>query len=42
LTGQASEESAVEAFRRGASDCVAKDNGFVAALASRVCGLVAG
>jgi putative two-component system response regulator len=41
LTGQGSDESAIEAFRRGASDYVVKDIGYLDALASRVRGLVA-
>jgi putative two-component system response regulator len=41
LTGQGSEEMAVEAFRRGASDYVVKGGGYLEALASRVRGLVA-
>jgi putative two-component system response regulator len=41
LTGQGSEEMAIEAFRHGASDYVVKGNGYLNALASRVRGLVA-
>jgi putative two-component system response regulator len=41
LTGQGSEEMAVEAFRHGASDYVVKGGGYLDALASRVRGLVA-
>jgi DNA-binding response OmpR family regulator len=41
LTGQGSEESAIEAFRHGASDYVVKGNGYLDALAARVRGLVA-
>jgi len=41
LTGQGSEEMAVEAFRHGASDYVVKGGGYLEALASRVRGLVA-
>jgi DNA-binding response OmpR family regulator len=41
LTGQGSEESAIEAFRHGASDYVVKSNNYLDALASRVRGLVA-
>jgi response regulator RpfG family c-di-GMP phosphodiesterase len=40
LTGQGSEESAIEAFRHGASDYVVKSNGYLDALATRVRGLV--
>jgi putative two-component system response regulator len=40
LTGQGSEESAIEAFRHGASDYVVKGNGYLDALAARVRGLV--
>ncbi len=40
LTGQGSEESAIEAFRHGASDYVVKGNGYPDALAARVRGLV--
>jgi putative two-component system response regulator len=41
LTGLGSEESAIEAFRHGASDYVVKGNGYLDALAIRVRGLVA-
>ena len=41
LTGQGSEESAVEAFRHGASDYVVKSSDYLDALAARVRGLVA-
>ena len=41
LTGQGSEEMAIEAFRHGASDYVVKGGGYLDALASRVRGLVA-
>jgi DNA-binding response OmpR family regulator len=41
LTGQGSEESAIEAFRHGASDYVVKGSGYLEALAARVQGLVA-
>jgi putative two-component system response regulator len=41
LTGQGSEEMAIEAFRHGASDYVVKAGGYLDALASRVRGLVA-
>jgi putative two-component system response regulator len=41
LTGQGSEEAAIEAFRHGASDYVVKGGGYLEALASRVRGLVA-
>jgi len=41
LTGQGSEEMAIEAFRHGASDYVVKGGGYLEALASRVRGLVA-
>ena len=41
LTGQTSEEGAIEAFRRGASDYVVKGDSYVEALATRVRGLVA-
>jgi putative two-component system response regulator len=41
LTGQGSEENAIEAFRHGASDYVVKSNNYLDALASRVRGLVA-
>jgi putative two-component system response regulator len=41
LTGLGSEESAIEAFRHGASDYVVKGNGYLDALATRVRGLVA-
>ncbi len=41
LTGQGSEEMAIEAFRHGASDYVVKAGGYLEALASRVRGLVA-
>jgi putative two-component system response regulator len=41
LTGQGSEELAIEAFRHGASDYVVKDNGYLTALATRVQVLVA-
>jgi putative two-component system response regulator len=40
LTGQGSEEMAIEAFRHGASDYVVKSGGYLEALASRVRGLV--
>jgi putative two-component system response regulator len=40
LTGQGSEEMAIEAFRHGASDYVVKGRGYLEALASRVRGLV--
>jgi DNA-binding response OmpR family regulator len=40
LTGQGDEETAVEAFRRGASDYVVKSAGYADRLASRVRGLV--
>jgi putative two-component system response regulator len=40
LTGQGSEEMAIEAFRHGASDYVVKGGGYLEALASRVRGLV--
>jgi putative two-component system response regulator len=41
LTGQGSDETAVEAFRRGASDYVVKGDAYPEALAIRVRGLVA-
>jgi len=41
LTGQGSEETAIEAFRHGASDYVVKGSGYLEALAARVQGLVA-
>ncbi len=41
LTGQGSEEMAIEAFRHGASDYVVKGGGYLDALAHRVRGLVA-
>ena len=41
LTGEGSEENAIEAFRHGASDYVVKGGGYLDALASRVRGLVA-
>jgi CheY-like chemotaxis protein len=41
LTGQGSEEMAIEAFRHGASDYVVKGGGYLDALATRVRGLVA-
>jgi putative two-component system response regulator len=41
LTGQGSEEAAIEAFRHGASDYVIKGGGYLDALAHRVRGLVA-
>ncbi len=41
LTGQGSEEMAIEAFRHGASDYVVKDRGYLDALSRRVRGLVA-
>ncbi|HEY6961937.1 MAG TPA: response regulator [Gaiellaceae bacterium] len=41
LTGQGSEETAIEAFRHGASDYVVKGGAFVDALTTRVRGLVA-
>ena len=40
LTGQGSEEMAIEAFRHGASDYVVKGGGYLDALASRVRSLV--
>jgi putative two-component system response regulator len=40
LTGQGSEEMAIEAFRHGASDYVVKGGGYLDALARRVRGLV--
>ena len=40
LTGQGSDESAIEAFRHGASDYVVMDNGYLDALTRRVRGLV--
>jgi putative two-component system response regulator len=40
LTGQGSEQSAIEAFRRGASDYVVKDGSYLEALALRVKSLV--
>jgi DNA-binding NtrC family response regulator len=40
LTGQGDEETAVEAFRRGASDHVVKNPGYADRLTSRVKGLV--
>ncbi|MFL5963830.1 MAG: response regulator [Gaiellaceae bacterium] len=40
LTGQGSEENAIEAFRHGASDYVVKGGGYLDALAARVRGLV--
>jgi len=40
LTGQGSEEMAIEAFRHGASDYVIKAGGYLEALANRVRGLV--
>ena len=40
LTGQGSEENAIEAFRHGASDYVVKGGGYLDALATRVRGLV--
>jgi putative two-component system response regulator len=40
LTGQDTEEGAIEAFRRGASDYVVKGDAYVDALATRVRGLV--
>jgi DNA-binding response OmpR family regulator len=40
LTGQGSEEMAIEAFRHGASDYVVKGGGYLDALAHRVRGLV--
>jgi CheY-like chemotaxis protein len=40
LTGQGSEEMAIEAFRHGASDYVVKGGGYLEALATRVRGLV--
>ncbi|MGZ4333222.1 MAG: HD domain-containing phosphohydrolase, partial [Gaiellaceae bacterium] len=40
LTGQSSEEHAVEAFRRGASDFVVKSDSYLEALMTRVRGLV--
>jgi PleD family two-component response regulator len=36
LTGQGSENLAVEAFRRGATDYVVKGNGYLSQLAARV------
>jgi ActR/RegA family two-component response regulator len=41
LTGQGSDEMAIEAFRHGASDYVVKGGGYLEALESRVRGLVA-
>jgi response regulator RpfG family c-di-GMP phosphodiesterase len=41
LTGAGSEETAIEAFRHGASDYVVKGGSYVEALATRVRGLVA-
>jgi putative two-component system response regulator len=41
LTGQGSDEMAIEAFRHGASDYVVKGGGYLDALESRVRGLVA-
>ena len=41
LTGQGSEETAIEAFRHGASDYVVKDRDYVEALERRVRSLVA-
>ncbi|HEY8644292.1 MAG TPA: response regulator [Gaiellaceae bacterium] len=41
LTGEGSEENAIQAFRHGASDYVVKGGGYLDALASRVRGLVA-
>ena len=41
LTGESSDELAVEAFRHGASDYVVKDTADLGALARRVRGLVA-
>jgi len=41
LTRQGSEETAIEAFRHGASDYVVKGGGYVDALTARVRGLVA-
>ena len=41
LTGETSDELAVEAFRHGASDYVVKDRTDLGALARRVRGLVA-
>jgi putative two-component system response regulator len=41
LTGQGSEETAIEAFRHGASDYVVKGGAYLEALTSRVRGLVA-
>ena len=41
LTGESSDELAIEAFRHGASDYVGKDTTDLDALARRVRGLVA-
>ena len=41
LTGQDSEETAIEAFRHGASDYVVKGGSYLDSLALRVRGLVA-
>ena len=41
LTGQGSDDTAVEAFRRGASDYVVKGGSYPEALAIRIRGLVA-
>jgi cyclic di-GMP phosphodiesterase len=41
LTGQGSEEAAIEAFRHGASDYVVKGDAYLEALTTRVRGLVA-
>jgi len=41
LTGESSDELAVEAFRHGASDYVVKDTADLGAIARRVRGLVA-
>ena len=41
LTGEGSDELAVEAFRHGASDYVVKGSAYLDALARRVRGLVA-
>jgi DNA-binding response OmpR family regulator len=40
LTGQGAEETAIDAFRRGASDYVVKGGGYLEALTHRVRGLV--
>ena len=41
LTGQGADDTAVEAFRRGASDYVVKGGSYPEALAIRIRGLVA-